>query len=91
MKKQPNQNFVKLSEKDKQETGGAGAFAVISNVATAVGKIAPALLGIAAVYRTFTTGSGEIKSDGHTVKWDDSKLAKAEAEKALKQPIYFIY
>ncbi|MXR06031.1 hypothetical protein [Mesomycoplasma flocculare] len=91
MKSQPNKNLVKLSEKVKNETGGAGVLAGVAGLATAVAKLTPALLGIAAIYRTFKTGSGEIKGDGHSVKWDDSKAAKAEAEKAIKQPIYFIY
>ncbi|WP_406823236.1 hypothetical protein [Mesomycoplasma hyopneumoniae] len=91
MKNQPNQNLVKLSEKDKTENGGAGVLAGISGLATAISKLTPAILGIASIYRTFTTGSGEIKVDGNTVKWDDSKMAKAETEKVGKQPIYFIY
>lgn len=68
MKNQPNQNLVKLSEKDKNETGGAGILAGVAGLATAITKITPALLGVAAIYRSFKTGSGEIKGSDHTVK-----------------------
>ncbi|MBG0730587.1 hypothetical protein [Mycoplasma sp. 'Moose RK'] len=90
---QTNQSLVKLSQKDKNEIGGAGLIAGIASVAGVIARLTPAVMGIAAIYQVFKSSSGEIKTGtSQSVKWDSTKAAKAASEKAdATQPIYFIY
>lgn len=91
----PNTSFVKLSEQEKYEKGGAGFVAQIPNIILLANAIGPLFLSLIGGIKSLFSHSGETKiNKDSSIKWDGSNSktgSSTAASKETKQPIYFIY